>query len=271
MKQKESLAQKSVYWLKVISLGLILGFGIQFAQAWTSPAAAPPGGNVSGPLTTSGIGQIKAGNLALNTDGIYANALLIPSGNVGIGTVSPLVELHVKATAGNADIGTESVDGFKWTMSTESGSGSWVLNRDIPGTLPTIVALRSGNVGIGTINPAEKLDVNGNVKATGVLTAGKVQIVDVVVENTDCAPMGLVARDNTGIILSCQGSPLKWKKASGGGGNDCPGQGLLNNQIQIITNGFCPSLSASSTIINQCINGAVVFVGCVAPAQGAAG
>jgi hypothetical protein len=75
-----------------------------------------------------------------------------------------------------------------------------------------------GNVGVGTVDPTEKLEVNGNVKTTGILTAGKVQIVDVVVENTDCAPMGLVARDNTGILLSCQGSPLKWKKASGGGG-----------------------------------------------------
>lgn len=196
---KQTITEKSTYWLKVISLGLILGLGIQFAEAWTSPTLSPPDGNIlGGPLTTGSVGQWKQGNLALNTDGLYANALLIPSGNVGIGIV----------------------------------------------------------------NPTEKLEVNGNVKTTGVLTAGKVQIVDVVVENTDCAPMGLVARDNTGILLSCQGSPLKWKKASGGGGSDCA-DGILNNQIQIITNAYCASAGVGSSILNQCRNGVLLFIGCV--------
>lgn len=57
----QSLAHKSVYWLKVISLGLLLGLGIQFTQAWTNPAAAPPGGSVSGPLTTGNGDQTKSG------------------------------------------------------------------------------------------------------------------------------------------------------------------------------------------------------------------
>ncbi|MDQ5961256.1 MAG: hypothetical protein QG581_177 [Patescibacteria group bacterium] len=58
--RQESFAQKSVYWLKVVSLGLILGIGIQFAQAWTNPGATPPGGNVSGPLTTGAGNQTKS-------------------------------------------------------------------------------------------------------------------------------------------------------------------------------------------------------------------
>ncbi len=99
----QSLAQKSVYWLKVISLGLILGLGIQFAKAWTGPSAAPPGGNVSGPITTSDQGQQKAGSLSVNTSGAYVYALLVPHGNVGIGTISPGEKLevngNVKATA----------------------------------------------------------------------------------------------------------------------------------------------------------------------------
>jgi hypothetical protein len=58
---------------------------------------------------------------------------------------------------------------------------------------------------------------NGTV--TGVLTAGKVQIVDVVVENTTCLSNGLVAKDAAGILLSCQGqgSLLRWRRVSGSG------------------------------------------------------
>lgn len=381
---KQSLAQKSIYWLKVISLGLILGLGIQFAQAWTSPTAAPPNGNVSGPLTTSGIGQIKQGPLALNTDGVYANALLIPSGNVGIGTVSPVVPLHLFSTnpggyteqmliegtgneggylrlqgkwpllrfmssvapsgkkgfafqndgAGRLVLGTLGDDlGWKdasaarvmsWTSDGNVGIGTvnptnklmvqnWtsgppsttyvnvysggtssqygddagpaiVSTNNIAfytggvgfvpdGSKPTangasqrMIITPTGNIGIGTVNPTEKLDVNGNVKTTGVLTAGKVRIVDVVAENTDCAPMGLVARDNTGVLLSCQGSPLKWKKASGGSGASCPSSGQQSGRVYVFDNG-----GSNGPMVRQCLDGVEYNIGSFAPWTGATG
>lgn len=103
MQVKQSFATKVSYWLKVVSLGLILGLGLQFAQAWTTPSALPPGGNVSGPVTVGDVGQSKVGNLALNTSGIYANGLLVPNGNVGIGTAAPNRKLHVLFNNPNAD------------------------------------------------------------------------------------------------------------------------------------------------------------------------
>jgi hypothetical protein len=93
-KDKQSFSEKVSYWLKVVSLGMILGLGLQFAQAWTAPTQAPPAGNVAGPLTTGPIGQIKQGNLMLNTAGL-ANGLLVDKGNVGIGTINPNRKLHV--------------------------------------------------------------------------------------------------------------------------------------------------------------------------------
>jgi hypothetical protein len=48
------------------------------------------------------------------------------------------------------------------------------------------------------------LDQDGNLTLPGTMTAGKVQFSDVVVENTACPTDGLVARDSTGLILSCQ-------------------------------------------------------------------
>lgn len=92
-----SFLLSATYWLRVISLGLVVGVSIQFVQAWTAPSSTPPAGNVSGPITVGDVGQIKTGNLALNTSGLYANALLIPSGNVGIGTTNPTYRLSVGA------------------------------------------------------------------------------------------------------------------------------------------------------------------------------
>ncbi len=190
MKHIQTLAQKSVYWFKVIALGLILGIGIQFAQAWTSPdATPPPGGNVSGPITNSITPQYKTGMLGVNS------------------AVAPTTALEVGG-GGNALIGG------------------------------------SVNATAGTI--------------TGVLASGKVQIVDVVVENTACTPNGLVARDNVGLLLSCQSGI--WKKASGGGGASCVYAGIpmAHGEIRLL-NGFC---SANGIVVVQCLNGSAHELGC---------
>lgn len=56
---------------------------------------------------------------------------------------------------------------------------------------------------------------NGQLTTTGRLTTNEyVQINGNAVENTACAPNGLVGRDTTGLLLSCQSGV--WKKASGG-------------------------------------------------------
>ena len=72
-------------------------------------------------------------------------------------------------------------------------------------------------IGIGTTTPTNQLQVSGSVGITQVLSSGKLQVVDVVIENTACTPNGLVARDAAGLLLSCQ--TALWKKATGGGGS----------------------------------------------------
>ncbi len=72
----------------------------------------------------------------------------------------------------------------------------------------------AGNLMVGTTTAPRNLEVNGDGQISGVLSSGKVQIVDVVTENTACTPDGLVARDSGGLLLSCQSKV--WKKAAGG-------------------------------------------------------
>lgn len=57
--------QSSLYWGKVISLGVILGISIQFAAAWTNPTVSAPGGNAAGPVNTGTISQVKSAGLGL--------------------------------------------------------------------------------------------------------------------------------------------------------------------------------------------------------------
>lgn len=56
----------------------------------------------------------------------------------------------------------------------------------------------------GTSWKALTVDDAGNLTVPGVLSAGKVTLLDTVVAGAACAPNGQIARDVAGLILSCQ-------------------------------------------------------------------
>lgn len=82
-----------IFITALMSLGLSISFQSLLA-AWTGPSATPPNSNAYGAVNVSSAGQSKVGGLVLNTGG-GTNALVIPSGNVGIGTTSPVDRLTV--------------------------------------------------------------------------------------------------------------------------------------------------------------------------------
>src|SRR3989338_26652 len=97
-------------------------------------------------------------------------------GNVGVGTTAPGEKLDVAgsiqaqgATAGSNRIVLKDTSGsprtWEWYPQA-SGSNTLGLFERVSGVTSLTVAAPSGNVGIGTASPTQKLDVAGNVKAS---------------------------------------------------------------------------------------------------------
>jgi hypothetical protein len=65
--ERSGRLQGMVYWTGVVAVGLTVGLGLQFAQAWVSPPLSPPNGNVAGPVTVGSGAQYKTGKLGVET------------------------------------------------------------------------------------------------------------------------------------------------------------------------------------------------------------
>jgi hypothetical protein len=118
-------------------------------------------------------------------------------GNVGIGTTSPAEKLHIvgnvrgsvngalRISTGNGyvDVGPQNTDWshfitdrprfyFNKGITVDTGNiGSYNgdLNLQTSGTTRMTILNSNGNVGIGTTNPGEKLEVSGNIKLSGYI------------------------------------------------------------------------------------------------------
>jgi hypothetical protein len=137
---------------------------------------------------------LKAGNsknfgIAVNNSGHFntitesdTSFLIDANGNVGIGTTAPFTNLTIAGTTDsrialvNPTTGTTSSDGF--VLICQSDTGVHFLNRENSemrfsnNGIERMRITSSGNIGIGTTSPSEKLDVNGNVRINGNIGFG---------------------------------------------------------------------------------------------------
>ncbi len=105
------------------------------------------------------------------------------AGRVGVGTATPGQMLDVNGDVrfrgpstffGNnsaANLVLDDIAGAKWQLTT----GGFMLqfaNDDGGSFNPKVVFKANGNVGIGTVNPGAKLDVNGTIAASGAYLSG---------------------------------------------------------------------------------------------------
>jgi hypothetical protein len=137
--------------LCAVVMGAFLAAFVAVNIAWANPSGQPPSG--SGAISVNG-------------------------SNVGIGTTAPAYPLTLNN--GSGETGILTIDSGTsiylahggWSM----GAGKFGIGN---ASVPTLVVSAnanggssSGNVGIGTTAPAQKLDVNGNANVSGTLTAG---------------------------------------------------------------------------------------------------
>ena len=165
---KKLLSKISKYLPQILASLFLVAFAV---YGWTEPSVAPPGGNVATPINTGSVEQIKTGNLTVNALGISAsgNALLVPNGNVGIGTASPQTKLDV---SGNIKITDGTQGAGKVLTSDSSGLATW-KDPIPPGTLmgewwvsgnplPLCYSDPGCSVAVGVLYPAVTISVNNN-------------------------------------------------------------------------------------------------------------
>jgi len=98
------------------------------------------------------------------------NMYSVPTGNIGIGTRSPGEKLEVSGNIKVSGAGNGLIfpDGTKQITAVASGGGGvgWMVSGNNMYSIP------SGNIGIGTTSPSEKLDVAGAANLNKGISAG---------------------------------------------------------------------------------------------------
>jgi len=140
----------------------------------------------------------------ISGDDMYSSV----TGNVGIGAVSPQSKLHVEGSDGDPAIikinqkGSPNWTGWrmerngspKWLIGMNNIDDNLLFRRTLSST--DMVIDVAGNVGIGTINPITKLDIDGTLRAAGFqMTTGA----------------------SNGFVLTCDGSGSgSWQESLSG-------------------------------------------------------
>ena len=232
-------------------------FGIVNMSGFKMSAGASNGyvltSNASGVGTwqaaSTGIGGSGTANYLskFTSSNTLGNSMLYETGGkIGIGTTSPTTLLELKGTDAQLTLNTTSAlaglniqqnGSAKWNFAWNSGS-KYLYFYNFSGTPGTRMVIQdsTGNVGIGTISPQEKLDVSGIIKMSGFKMSS--------------------GASNSYVLTSDASGLGTWQAAPGGIG----GSGTAN---------YIPKFTATATLGNSAIyeTGGKVGIGLSNPSK----
>lgn len=113
-------------------------------------------------------------------DSANPKLMITPAGNIGIGTAIPNSigkTLHIaSANTGGTSLFLENTKSWRMlstgTANTGGGGNLLIVNHSDDAANPKFTISAAGNVGVGTVSPSAKLDVNGNAKIANDLIVG---------------------------------------------------------------------------------------------------
>jgi hypothetical protein len=238
------------------------------AASVTYPLLANPGTTPPGAPSYSfnadsdtGLFQQATGTLALGTNGT-SRLTVDASGNIGIGTATPGERLHVvssglqplylESTTGSSFVRFIAAGGTGYVGYTNQGSGGMSF-WDNTGSVTTLIATNSGQIGIGTQTPAAMLDVTATGTAKSAIIVPR--------DTTAGRPAAGVAAVNGMIRYNTNNNKFEafengsWTNMIGGGGGS---PGGANTQIQFNNSG---SFGGSSNFVWDNTNNVLTITG----------
>lgn len=246
---------------KIITLAIMLSFGISLVYAWTAPTSAPTGGTSNAPINTGTGIQTKTGTLVFNrNDGVqgletYGKTLFASLGGlVGIGMEdrNPWAKLTIEnqydpnvipdLAVGNTSYASSNIaltNGFNAIAATVSTEGSdtdtdFRIATKANGTRDPadsgvlkdrFVVDWDGTVGINTSSPTEALTVGGVIQTFSPMPGGAsgIKFANGSIQSS-ASPFGNISvynANSTFVVPS--GVTRLWVEVYGGGGSGTAG------------------------------------------------
>jgi len=163
---------------------IALGNNLSTSQSVLNSIVLGAGVNTTSKLNNSISNSLMVGfNSNIPTLFVGPSSGINTTGYVGIGTASPLSDLHIKGASGAIVLERNSSSYGPSLAFRDTGTYQWIIKNDADGgganklqfanssnvggsTGINMTMLQNGRVGIGTVSPGYDLDVNGTFAAT---------------------------------------------------------------------------------------------------------